>query len=275
MGLFRKSQKNDGVKSPGRKYVLKKPVAAHSDARNWWEDLATRKQLRYIAEFGTAAPETLTKGQAGEIIDELIAKFPKIAEQHERQKEGRAYDPRQALKEELIEATRQLSAARGEGNVQFWREEVARLKSAQSQSSGVFRLLLRIGVLLAGIVVVLLVVVAFTHRDHQAETSRPPAPPASVETPTALPKPSAPPSKTRSPSPVAPTARNAEEAKQLAVKYHPELGVSGSPLNTEFLARHKRYQVENPAFFSNPSWPIVLAEECIQSLRAQQSLPPR
>jgi hypothetical protein len=69
--------------------------------------------------------------------------------------------------------------------------------------------------------------------------------------------------------PPLPTSKTTEEAKQLAVKYHPELGVSGSPLNTEFVARHKRYQAENPAFFNNPSWPIALVEECVQSMRAK------
>ena len=60
------------------------------------------------------------------------------------------------------------------------------------------------------------------------------------------------------------------DAKLLAVKYHPDLGVGGSPLNKEFVARYKRYQAVESAFFDNPSWPLTLAEECAQALRAKQ-----
>ena len=152
-----------------------------------------------------------------------------------------------------------ISAAKG---------RISRMTGVPLTRSGMER---KIGRLVLGtglpLLVVGLVVVAAFFKDalkSKPETSTPAPEPKTI----APPSPPAPPISKASPPPLR-TSKATEEAKQLAVKYHPELGVVGSPLNAEFVARHKRYQVENPAFFSNPSWPIVLAEECIQSLRVK------
>jgi len=52
-----------------------------------------------------------------------------------------------------------------------------------------------------------------------------------------------------------------------AVRRHPALGIDGSPLNTEFMALYKRYQKNRPGYFSDPKWPIRLAEKAVESLR--------
>lgn len=53
------------------------------------------------------------------------------------------------------------------------------------------------------------------------------------------------------------------EAQQEAVRRYPDIGVAGSKLNTEFVARYKRYQQERPDFLRDPSWPLRLAEELV------------
>ncbi len=52
------------------------------------------------------------------------------------------------------------------------------------------------------------------------------------------------------------------EARRLALARYPDLGVAGSALNTEFLARRARYLREKPLFFQTPDWPLRLADEC-------------
>jgi hypothetical protein len=61
--------------------------------------------------------------------------------------------------------------------------------------------------------------------------------------------------------PVAPPLITAAEAQRLAVQRYPELGISGSKLNTEFVARYKFYQQTRPDYFRDTSWPLRLAEE--------------
>ena len=76
--------------------------------------------------------------------------------------------------------------------------------------------------------------------------------------------------KSNSPAPLRLASKNGEAAKLLALKYHPDLGVRGSALNLEFVARYKRYQTEKPEFFNNPAWPQILVEESVQALKAKQ-----
>jgi hypothetical protein len=52
-----------------------------------------------------------------------------------------------------------------------------------------------------------------------------------------------------------------KEWQAKAIAKYPELGVEGSRLNTEFVARYKRYQQERPEFLRDPSWPLRLADE--------------
>jgi hypothetical protein len=51
------------------------------------------------------------------------------------------------------------------------------------------------------------------------------------------------------------------DAQREALRRYPELGIVGSKLNTEFVARYKFYQQQHPDYFRDPSWPLRLAEE--------------
>jgi hypothetical protein len=53
------------------------------------------------------------------------------------------------------------------------------------------------------------------------------------------------------------------EAQQRAIRLYPDLGVAGSALNQEFVARYRRYKTDRPAFFKDPEWPTALARECM------------
>jgi hypothetical protein len=54
-------------------------------------------------------------------------------------------------------------------------------------------------------------------------------------------------------------ARNYELAKARAVRDFPALGVAGSPMNLEFVARAKRMQEAKASELSSPEWPYQLA----------------
>jgi hypothetical protein len=58
-------------------------------------------------------------------------------------------------------------------------------------------------------------------------------------------------------------------AKHKAIASYPDLGVAGSKLNIEFVARYKRYQQERPEYFRDASWPLHLAEECFQATNSK------
>ncbi|MGC3991447.1 MAG: hypothetical protein QM796_17535 [Chthoniobacteraceae bacterium] len=60
-----------------------------------------------------------------------------------------------------------------------------------------------------------------------------------------------------------------KEAQLEALRRYPALGVSGSRFNGEFLARYKRYQQNNPNYFLDPSWPIILADETANALKGK------
>lgn len=59
---------------------------------------------------------------------------------------------------------------------------------------------------------------------------------------------------------------SADAAQREAVRRYPDLGKSGSTLNQEFVARHKRLQQEQPEALRDPSWPLRLAEEAAQAV---------
>ena len=63
--------------------------------------------------------------------------------------------------------------------------------------------------------------------------------------------------------------RNPKAAQQKAVALYPDVGVAGSTLNNEFVARLKRYRAEKAEFFAEPDWPIRLAKECADELAAK------
>jgi len=62
-------------------------------------------------------------------------------------------------------------------------------------------------------------------------------------------------------APAVPRFETVEDAQKEAVRRYPELGVRGSKLNAAFLARYKTYQQSRPEYFTDPLWPIRLAEE--------------
>jgi hypothetical protein len=62
-------------------------------------------------------------------------------------------------------------------------------------------------------------------------------------------------------------------AAQRAIQAYPELGIANSPLNKEFLRRHKSYEASNPKFFSEPEWPTKLARESAEALKKADAKP--
>jgi len=52
-----------------------------------------------------------------------------------------------------------------------------------------------------------------------------------------------------------------------AVRKYPELGQKGSALNGLFVSEYSRLSKEEPAFFSDPQWPMILARECEGQLK--------
>ena len=62
--------------------------------------------------------------------------------------------------------------------------------------------------------------------------------------------------------------KNPDAAQRYAVGRFPELGIAGSPLNKEYIARLQRYQHEKKEFFTEPDWPLRLAKECDADLKS-------
>ena len=104
--------------------------------------------------------------------------------------------------------------------------------------------------------------VAAFSSDQSADTS--PVTSAREPAPTAI---SDPPTPTSS-EPVRPQTHyfaTAADAKQEALRRYPALGIAGSKLNTDFVARYKLYQQQRPEYFQDNSWPLRLAEELTQT----------
>ncbi|HEY2341790.1 MAG TPA: hypothetical protein VGH90_02115 [Chthoniobacteraceae bacterium] len=56
-------------------------------------------------------------------------------------------------------------------------------------------------------------------------------------------------------------------AQQEAVRKYPDLGKAGTPFNKAFVAEVGRLKTQNPAFFSQPRWPVMLADKiAVQSM---------
>lgn len=64
------------------------------------------------------------------------------------------------------------------------------------------------------------------------------------------------------------SGRTVESYQREMVSKHPALGVAGSPLNQEFIARVNRYRLTNPAVFDRVDWPVRLARESVAALAA-------
>ena len=50
-----------------------------------------------------------------------------------------------------------------------------------------------------------------------------------------------------------------------AIVKYPSLGVGGSPLNKRFVEEYAKRRITNPAFFTKPEWPLLLADELAAS----------
>ncbi len=102
-------------------------------------------------------------------------------------------------------------------------------------------------------------------------TSTPAPPEPLVEAPSPVitippPKPPQPPPTPQPPTPEPlPKFATTAEAQRAAVQRYPDLGIAGSKLNTEFVARYKLYQQTRPDYFRDTSWPFRLAEELTQT----------
>ena len=64
--------------------------------------------------------------------------------------------------------------------------------------------------------------------------------------------------------------KNPQAAQRKAIDLYPDLGVAGSPLNKEFVARVKRCQLKKKEFFNEPDWPIRLGKECNEDLAGKK-----
>jgi hypothetical protein len=75
-----------------------------------------------------------------------------------------------------------------------------------------------------------------------------------------------------SPVPDVPLAAITTEAegRREALRLYPDLGIAGSPLNTEFVTRYRSYQRLQPDFFQDPAWPLILVKESVVALGEQR-----
>ena len=64
------------------------------------------------------------------------------------------------------------------------------------------------------------------------------------------------------------------QAQQEALRRYPELGISGSKFNAEFLVRYQRYQREKSQILQDNSWPLRVAEEVGEAIGQPAHLPP-
>jgi mono/diheme cytochrome c family protein len=65
----------------------------------------------------------------------------------------------------------------------------------------------------------------------------------------------------------------AEDWQRKAVEMYPQLGVAGSAFNTRFVALYRERLKTAPAFFQNPQWPLLLAQECAGQLPVHATRP--
>jgi cytochrome c2 len=70
------------------------------------------------------------------------------------------------------------------------------------------------------------------------------------------------------------SAVHAEDWQRKAVELYPQLGVSGSDFNKKFWGLYQQRRQTNPAYFSIPQWPVLLARECEAQLKSQPAKTP-
>ncbi|MEQ1858461.1 MAG: hypothetical protein ABMA13_00840 [Chthoniobacteraceae bacterium] len=66
-------------------------------------------------------------------------------------------------------------------------------------------------------------------------------------------------------APRTPKFATVEDAQKAAVLLYPDLGIKGSPLNTEFIARYRILKQKQPDYFNDTAWPVLLVEELIRT----------
>jgi hypothetical protein len=84
----------------------------------------------------------------------------------------------------------------------------------------------------------------------------PPHPQAAAAAPAAIGSPA--------PHTFAPTVT--PQQQQVLIQMFPQLGVKGSLLNQKYVAEFNRLKTENPSFFEDKTWPLILAQQCADSL---------
>ena len=62
------------------------------------------------------------------------------------------------------------------------------------------------------------------------------------------------------------------ESQQTAMRLYPDLATLDSPLNRLFRETYARYKEVKPDYFSDPRWPIKLAQQCALQLDAQRAI---
>jgi len=65
-------------------------------------------------------------------------------------------------------------------------------------------------------------------------------------------------------------AQTAEQWQRAAVQKYPALAQAGSPLNQKFLAIVAAKRTAEPAYFTQPDWPMRAVEEAVAALRAEE-----
>jgi hypothetical protein len=98
---------------------------------------------------------------------------------------------------------------------------------------------------------------ASSYPQDQPVPASSPAPIVTVSTPVPTPPTAATPLPKAEPHTYA-EAVNA--AQHLAVARYPDLGKAGTAFNTRFVAAYHRLRFEDPNFFSDPDWPLHLAD---------------
>jgi hypothetical protein len=66
--------------------------------------------------------------------------------------------------------------------------------------------------------------------------------------------------------------RTDTESQQSAMRLYPDLAVLDSPLNQLFRETYARYKEVKPEYFSDPRWPLKLAQQCALQLAAQKAV---
>ena len=62
------------------------------------------------------------------------------------------------------------------------------------------------------------------------------------------------------------------ESQQTAMRLYPDLATLDSPLNRLFRETYARYKEVKPDYFTDPRWPIKLAQQCALQLDAQRAI---